>query len=492
MKPYWQDTLGTSEIPQAKLEKRDGVVSDLVNPEGWLFQALLGRVASSTGIVVTPLRMMGIATVFACIRVMSKTMASLPLILYKGDGHGGRKPAIDDPLYSLLHDAPNVEMSSFGFMAVMEAHLALRQNAFAEIMRDGDGDVVGLYPIDPTDINIYRKSTDNKLYYQFMRGSAEFKAADMLHLRGYSRSGLVGIDLTTNLQEVFALAIALQDNAAKFFGNGSLPGIILSHPGNLSAEAQGRIKEQFEQKSGGVNKYRVSILEEAMTAAVVRSENKDSQFDESRMTQDLQICRVFGVPPHKVGITNSMPRANIEEENIGFVTDVIRAECVCWEKQINCSVLTDEQRGQGYTVEFNLDALMRGNTQERYTAYSLGRNGGWLNANEIRRKEGMNPIGPIGDIFLQPVNYVPLGTLPAPPPQPGDPGGDPNADEQEQTPAKGKPAKKAPATPAPAPAPVVPTADIAPVDDPATQVHPPLLGKPRKISLASDATTLTV
>ena len=493
MKPYWLDPLTNTAKPKRKLEQRDGATSNLTNPEGWLLQAILGRVTSATGITVTPIRMLGVATTFACVRRLATTMASLPLILYKGDGKGGRQPAFDHPLFSLLHDAPNAEMSIYDFLSTMQGTLSLRQNAFAQIMRDSDGDVAGMYPIDPVDITITRNPATLDLVYNFMRGSKKFAAEDILHLRGYTRTGLVGIDHAINSQETFALAIALQDNAAKFFGNGSKPGGVLEHPMVLGDEAATRLKKEFEDATGGANAYRLMVLEEGLKYAATRTDNKDSQFQEAREYQDLQICRIFGVPPHKVGITANMPRANIEEENIGFVTDTIRPECVNWEKKLNMMLLTDEERGQGYTFEFDLDSLMRGNTKERYESYQMGRNGGWLNANEIRRKERMNPIGDIGDLFLQPVNYVPLGTLPAPmpaPAAPGDKGGDPTKGTGVQPGKQADPAPQAPAGPAPlAKAPEDAAMDTT---DVSSRVIPKLDGKPKELAASSDITVISV
>lgn len=463
-----------------KLHKRDSGTSNLTNPEEWLLQAILGRVASSTGISVTPLRMMGIATVFACIRVLSKTMASMPLQLYKGDGKQGRALAIDDPLYSLLVDAPNFEMSAFDFIATMQGHLSLRSNAFAEIMRDGDGDVTGLYPIDPMDISVIRDPRTMRLGYKFMRNGTDFAMEDILHLRGYSRSGLIGIDHSANLQEVFALAIALQDNAAKFFGNGSRPNGVLEHPANLSEEAQERLRSQMEQSTSGRNAYRMMVLEEGLKYTAVRSENTDSQFQEAREYQDLQICRVFGIPPHKVAIVADTPRANVEQENLSFVIDTIRPECVLWEKVLNLRLLSLEAREQGYHFQFDIDSLLRGDLKSQYDAFAVGRQWGWLSVNDVRRRLCMNPVEN-GDIYLQPVNMVPAGQPPAPEPVvgAGGKGDDPKSGED------GKPAP-APAKPAPQKDPNVPADDLPP---PAV---PTLLRKPKEIAVVEDASILKV
>lgn len=463
-------------------EKRDGGISDLVNPDAWVLQSILGRVASATGITATPLRMMGVATVYGCIRVRSMILSSLPCTLYKGDGKGGRIIAYDHPLNTMLSCAPNEEMTAIDFWRTMESHFGLRENAYAEIVRDKDGDVQGLYPIDPMEIMVCRDPYTKKLFYKFMRYGIDFKLNEMLHIRGYSRNGIMGIDLSVTLQEVFALAIALQDNAAKFFGNGSRPSGVLEHPNSLSVDAQDRLRDQMEKSTGGQNAYRMMILEEGLKYAQVRSENKDAQFQEAREYQDLQICRIFGVPPHKVAITQGSPRANIEEENISFYQDTIRPLCVNYEAQMLMKLLTEEERGQGYQFEFNMDAMLRGNTLARYQAYQIGINTGILSVDEARQREHMNPIGPErgGTIHWRQMQNVPLNSpiqpqvMPsATPATPGKPGPD------------GKPTAGTPAQPAPtlAPETIDPASDIQP---PEPKVQVPLISKPAELVAAED------
>ncbi len=390
------------------------MTSDMKAPDQWLINALLGHAASVTGITVTPLKMLGVATVFACHKIYMETMASIPCILKREDGKGGTVEARDHRMYHVMHDAPNSEMTSFDFISCMQGNLVGRQNAYAEIVRDIDGDPVGLYPIDPSYINLYRDSRTKKLVYQFHQNGVNISPRDMLHLRGYTRSGLIGADLSTTLQEVFALALALQDNAAKFFGNGSRPGGVLEHPAVMSAEAATRLKEDIQKQTSGENAYKLLLLEEGMKLSKSRSENKDSQFQEAREYQDLQIARVYRVPPHKLGIMSGQPRANIEEENIGFVIDGVRPQCVNWEKGLNAKCLTLEELEQGYGFWFDMEALMRGDIESQYNAFAKGREWGWLSTNDIRKKIGKNPVGVEGDILLQPANFVPLGTLPSP------------------------------------------------------------------------------
>lgn len=407
---YEQRRAVARDLP-VQLETRSSD-SDLKNPSEWLINALLGQAQSQTGIIVTPLKLWGISTVFACMRIHMETMASMPCLLRKGDGKDGFVLARDHRLFHVMSRSPNSEMTAYDFISAMQGNLAGRQNAYAEILRDIDGDAIGMYPTDPTYWNIYRDSRTFKLVYQYQNGE-RFDPKDIFHLRGVSRIGLVGAELSSTLQEVFALALALQNNAASFFGNGSRPGAILEHPASLSEGAQARIKKQIEENSVGSAANGLLMLEEGLKFAKSRSENKDSQFQEAREYQDLQIARVYRVPPHKLGIMSGQPRANIEEENLMFVVDVARPQCVNWEQQLNLKLLTIEEAEQGYEFRFDMDALLRGNMEARFTAYGSGRQWSIFTANDLRKREGLNPVGPEGDILLQPSNMVPLGTKPA-------------------------------------------------------------------------------
>lgn len=451
------------------LEVRNTGNSRLDYPEDWLMAALLGRFASATGITITPLKMMGIATVYACVSLYARSIAALPLVLFKGDGASGRMEARDNPLYSLLKFAPNAEMTIYNFLACMVGHLALRQNSYAEITFDSDGDIAGLFPIDPVDMRVRRNSLTRNIEYVFNRTNRVFQSREILHLVGYSRSGLFGNEMANNLQEVFALAVALQDNAAKFFGNGSRMDYILEHPGNLSPDAQERLLSEVHKSTSGANAYRGFVAEEGMKLNKIRAENTDSQFQEARDFQDLQICRVFGVPPHKVGITAAMPRANIEEENIAFVGDSLRPMCVNIEQMVGLKCLTPEQRAMGFHAEFDLDAMLRGKQLERYTTYGVARQWGIMCVDEIRAKEHLNPLpNKAGQIFLEPVNMQPVGTQPAPAAAPANTAGGPSK--------PGEPAKPAPAASA---APETPV-EVAPVSSEGT-TQPNLQKQPADI-----------
>jgi HK97 family phage portal protein len=392
-------------IQRSDLSKRSASdVSDLKDPSAWLMQSLIGAAQNATGITVTPLKAMGVATVFACVRVISDSVSTLPLNVHKREGRASRI-APDHPLYSILHDMPNEEMTSADARWAMQANLSLRSNCYAEILRDIDGDPIGIYPIETTKMDVYRDSLSKQLRYRVIENSSVFKPKDIIHLRSITFNGVTGIDLLGVVREAIALAMALQDNAAKFFGNGSRPSGVLEHPASLSPEAQERLRNQVEAQTGGKNLYRLLVLEEGLKYNALRSENKDSQFDESRLAQDLNICRVFGVPPHKVGIMSGQPRANVEQDNLSFITEVIRPICVRWEQVLNARLLSSTDREQGYFIEHDLDAFARGDMKSRYDSFAVARQWGWMSANDVREKENL-PSVEGGDVYLQPLNMA--------------------------------------------------------------------------------------
>jgi HK97 family phage portal protein len=388
-----------------KAEPQNMAGASLSNEDA-ILDLLFGRLSTASGADVTPLTAMGVSTVYACVNRISKTVASLPLKLYRRTD-GGKEPASDHPLYTLLHDAPNPDMTSFDFRSAMQGNLTLRQNAVALIVRNGLGRVAELIPVDPTDLS-FESGTAGRVGYK-IKGE-QVDASRILHLRGFSTNGLVGIDLLYSVREIIGLAIALQDNAARFFGNGSRPGAILEHPKVLSDEAAKRLRESFERLyKGNENAGRVAVLEEGLKYVAQRHNNNDSQFVESRKVQDNAIAQVFGIPPHKVGLLDRATFSNIEQQNIEYVQDTVLPFLRTWEQTLNAKLLTPAERTE-YFFEYNADGLLRGDFKSRMEGYAIGRQWGWLNVDEIRALENLNklPDGK-GETYLEPLNMTPAG-----------------------------------------------------------------------------------
>lgn len=373
-----------------------GMTQPLNDPSASLLQLLLSASqGSSSGVVVTPLSSLGAATVFACVRALATTFSTLPVEVTRPEG-GCRVAVPDHPVTALLDVAPNPYMTTSDMLSACEVNLNLSGRAFIEVQRSL-GVASALYPLEPQRVGVNVMNAE-VLYNIDGRGVAR---ADLAHLRGLTFDGLAGINTTQAVKDAIGLALALQENANKFFGNGSRPGATLEHPAQLSAEAQKRLRDSIEEQTGGKNANRLLILEEGMKFTAMRSENKDSQFLESRDRQDLEICRIFGVPPHKVGIMQGQPRANVEQDNISFVSEVIEPKCVKYGQELTRVLLTPDEVRQGYRITISPAKLLRGDMLTRYRAYSIGRQWGWLSANDVRKAEGLPPIED-GDEYIDP------------------------------------------------------------------------------------------
>lgn len=396
--------------------------STLDKPDQWLIDAICAGLTSATGVQVTPLKAMGVSTVFACVNRISSSLSSVPLKIYRRDGDKIEE-AVDHPLYPYLHDAPNDEMSIVDFIRTVETNRSLRNNAYVLIMRNGLGEQV-LYPVAHTDI-VPRRDSGGALVYDVL--GTTYPKDRIIHLRGMSFNGIQGVDTVGTARDVIGLAVALQDNAARFFGNGSRPGAVLEHPASLSKEAAARLAESFDAAHSGKKAYSTAVLEEGLKYIVDRQSNIDSQMIESRNKQDIAICQLFSMPPHKVGLLDKATFSNIEQQSIEYVVDCLMPIARTYEAAFAQRLLSFEERKTLY-FKFQLDGLLRGDLASRYLAYATARQWGWLSVNEIRGLEERNPVKD-GDIYLQPSNMQEAGSdpvdaqasIPAPPDKQSDP-----------------------------------------------------------------------
>jgi HK97 family phage portal protein len=366
--------------------------------------SILGGTASVTGKVVNPSTALQLTAVYACIRLLSETFASLPAILYRRLERG-KERAIDHPLYFVLHNIANKEMTSVEFRSTMMAHVLLWGHAYAEIVRNAAGEVKSLWPITPNRVTPFRNSR-NELVYKVNLPDNEFvnlSANRVLHI-----SAMLGLSPIAQAREALGMSMAAEEYGARFFSNDSRPGGVLEHPGHLSKEAAQRLRESFESYHAGLaNKHRVAVLEEGLKWQQIGLDPQDSQFLETRKFQVGEIARLFGVPPHMIGDTEKSTSwgTGIEQQNIGFITYSLRSWIVRWEQEVNKTLITQDER-KFYFIEFLVDGLLRGDIKSRYQAYSIARQNGWMNGNEIRELENMNPVEGL-DEYLVNGNMIP-------------------------------------------------------------------------------------
>lgn len=382
--------------------------SSLLNPSQWLFEAL-GAVKSASGISVTPSTALQSTAVFACVRVLAETVASLPLPVYRRLAGGGKERAADHYLYPILHDLPNPELTSFEFREALMGHLALWGNAYAEIERDGAGRVRALWPLRPDKIQVVREQGELLYYYTLPEGTrVALKPVQVFHIRGLSGDGIVGYSPIRLAREAIGLALATEEFGARFFSNGAHPGGIVEYPSVLKDEAYERFKKSVQEAYGGLSKsHRLMVLEQGLKYHQIGIPPEDSQFLETRKFQVNEIARIFRVPPHMVGDLERATFSNIEHQSIEFVVHTIRPWLVRWEQAIKRDLFLPGERST-FFPEFLVDGLLRGDTKSRYEAYAVGRQNGWLSADDIRELENMNPLPDgQGKIYLVNGNMIP-------------------------------------------------------------------------------------
>lgn len=364
---------------------------------------------STAGKNVTERSAMQMTAVYSCVRVLSEAVAGLPLHLYKYHSDGGKEKAIDNPLYFLLHDEPNPEMTSFVFRETLMTHLLLWGNAYAQIIRNGKGEVIALYPLMPNRMTVDRDE-NGRLYYKYYRGndeairSKEYEVVlspfDVLHIPGLGFDGLVGYSPIAMAKNAIGLAIATEEYGAKFFANGAAPSGVLEHPGTL--KNPDKVRESWNATFGGShNANKVAVLEEGMKYSPISISPEQAQFLETRKFQINEIARIFRVPPHMVGDLEKSSFSNIEQQSLEFVKYTLEPWLVRWEQSMVRSLLTPGEK-QEYFIKFNVDGLLRGDYASRMSGYATARQNGWMSANDIRELENLDriPAEDGGDLYL--------------------------------------------------------------------------------------------
>ena len=362
------------------------------------YSFLFGRTTS--GKPVNERTAMQTTAVYACVRILAEAVASLPLHVYEYQDDGGKKLVHDHPLYYLLHDEPNPEMTSFVFRETLMSHLLIWGNAYAQIIRDGAGRVLGLYPLLPDKMDVQRDDRGN-IYYVYSRNSDEnpmfkeygdirLKAEDVLHIPGLGFDGLIGYSPIAMAKNAVGMTLACEEYGASFFANGANPGGVLEHPGVLKDPS--KVRESWNSVYRGVNNaHKIAVLEEGMKYQQIGIPPEEAQFLETRKFQINEIARLYRIPPHMVGDLDKSSFSNIEQQSLEFVKNTLDPWVIRWEQSLQRSLLLPGEKGK-YFIKLNVDGLLRGDYQSRMNGYAVGRQNGWFSANDIREMENMNPI----------------------------------------------------------------------------------------------------
>ena len=344
-----------------------------------------------SGKSVTERTAMQTTAVYACVRIIAETVASLPLHVYEYTDNG-KERVYTHPLYRILHDIPNPEMNSFILREVIMSHLLLWGNSYSQIIRNGKGEIIALYPLMPEKMKIDRGS-DGKLYYTYTsdkQGVVVFNRDEIFHIVGLGFDGLIGHSPIAMAKNAIGLSIAAEEYGSSFFSNSGTPSGVLEHPGVLKEPE--KVRDAWHAAYGGSgNAHRVAVLEEGMKFNPISINPQDAQFLETRKFQVNEICRIFRVPPHMIADLEKSSFNNIEQQSLDFVTNTIRPWLVRIEQSIFQQLLTESEQ-EKYFAKFNVDGLLRGDFQSRMNGYSIGIQNGFMSPNDVRELEDWNKI----------------------------------------------------------------------------------------------------
>ncbi len=353
---------------------------------------------------------MQMTAVYSCVRILAETVACLPLHVYKYNSSGGKEKYLKHPIYKLLHDEPNPEMTSFSFRETLMSHLLLWGNAYAQIIRNARGEVIALYPLMPNKMTVDRDK-NGRLFYLYQRNTEDVPAlgkdcqvyldpSDVLHIPGLGFDGLVGYSPIAMAKNAVGLSMATEEYGAKFFANGATPGGVLEHPGTIKDPQ--KVKESWNSAyQGSANSHRVAVLEEGMKYQPIGISPEQAQFLETRKFQINEIARIFRVPPHMLADLEKSSFSNIEQQSLEFVKYTLDPWVVRWEQNMCRSLLMASEKPTVF-IKFNVDGLLRGDYVSRMSGYATARQNGWMSANDIRELENLDriPVELGGDLYL--------------------------------------------------------------------------------------------
>ena len=377
---------------------------------------------SSSGITISQDVALTQSVFYAAVKILAEDVAKLPLRVMKTRADGGRDVAKKHYLHKLLK-RPNSWQTQFDFFEFMMFCLVVRGNAFSVILRDTRGRPEQLIPIAPDRVTLL---TDNEgqIWYQIGRGSQHEQAVlreqpltiparDVLHVRGLSRNGLVGMSLLEQVRETLGLAIATEKHGARLFAAGARLSGVLEHPGKLSSDGASRLRAAWDAAFSGVNNFgKTAVLEEGMKYTTVAMTSTDAEWLASRKFQVEEIARFFRIPLHMLQSLDKASFNNIEHQSRSYYDQTLMSYLERLEAAFDWTFDTD---ADGVEVEFDTSKLLRADMKSRYEAYAIARQWGWKSANDILVAEGDNPIGAAGDIYLVPMNMIPAEQVLNPP-----------------------------------------------------------------------------
>lgn len=375
------------------------------------------RPIGTSGMPVTSETALGHWAVRACEEALAGPISTLPMMVFERTGENTRREAREHPLFGVLHRRPNRRQTAQEFRDEQQRHLSTWRNAYARIMPAEDGGPVGgLDPIHPNRIRHIERGTDGWIYYHVARlapsvGNDVLREDEIWHIRKapLTADGLRGKAIWETDRETLSKALAVEQFGALFFANGGSGGGVLKHPGNFKTkEDEASFIETWRSGGTGLNRHKDRMLKFGVDYQPFSVRNDEAQFLDTKKQSGYEVISIWNMPPHRVGMLDRATNNNIEQQSIEFVMYALAPYISAWEQAASRDLLIGEDADR-YFVEINVAGLLRGDLPTRWAAYAVGRQWGWLSVNDVCRLENQNGIGPSGDVYLEPMNMVPVG-----------------------------------------------------------------------------------
>lgn len=403
---FWSRWFGGSASatnPRASYQDKGGGI--VINTPQDLAKALTAAGLTASGSNVTANSAMKVAAVYACVRIRSGVPANMPLHVKRRVDTRTRQDASDHPLWNVLRRKPNRWQTPSQFKRMLGAHLLLRGNAYAMIVRSR-GEVKELIPLHPDRVET-RQNDDLSISYVYTRRDGRkvtLEQKEVFHLVGLTLDGVNGVSVITYARETIGLSLAMENHGATVFKNGARVSTVLRHPARLGPEGRENLRASLDEyRAGGESEGKALILEEDMDVKPLAMTAEDAQWIESRKFSRTDIAMFFGVPPHMIGDTEKSTSwgTGIETQTRGFVTFCAEDDLTTWEETINRDLISDDE--PDIYARFNRNALVKGDIKARWEAYTKALQWGVYSPNEVRALEDENPREG-GDIYYPPPN----------------------------------------------------------------------------------------
>lgn len=373
-------------------------------------------IGSSSGMLVTEVTAKRLATVLACVGVIGRNIGMMPCKIYTEAPDGSKKLVTHHPLYDVLYSRPNVHQTAFEFKQMMEGHLELRGNAYAEIIPGKRGPVDQLVPMHPDRVTVEQAKPSGTILYKYndplIEHTRTLVEEEVFHLRNYSDDGITGQSTVAMAVDTFGVALGQQDYTARFIRNDARPPIVLTGGSWKTKQDEEAFRASWQRGQTAANRGKMALLPSGMEAKAIGVNPNDQQLLDARKFSRIEICSIFGVPPHLIGETEKTASyASVEQFNIMYAVHCISPRLTLWEQAIQRDLITSAK----FFAKFDMAALLRGDTASRYAAYAQALGLGFMCQDEVRAFEGLNPIpGGAGKKFWRPLNWAPLDQVTAP------------------------------------------------------------------------------